>query len=73
MTFAWEAEHWVELTFQAAPAHIGHPSDYPEGDPDADFLPPAVEYNPDDWNTVWTPRAVIVVDDQSTRGTERSP
>lgn len=54
---------WVEVYAQAVPAHIGHPSVYPEGDPYASFLPPIVEYDPDDWDTVWTPRAVIIVDE----------
>jgi len=26
-------EEWVEVYAQAVPAHIGHPSDYPAGDP----------------------------------------
>ena len=34
---------WVGIYAQAVPAHIGHPSHYPEGDPYADFLPPVVE------------------------------
>jgi hypothetical protein len=46
---------------QAVPAHIGHPSHYPNGDPYADFLPPVVqEYNPE---TDEAPRyrAVVIV------------
>jgi len=34
---------WVTVFAQAVPAHIGHPSHYPEGDPYADFLTPVVE------------------------------
>src|SRR5437870_5595757 len=33
---------WVKIFAQAVPAHIGHPSEYPDGDPFADFLPPIV-------------------------------
>ncbi len=39
-------EEWIEVYAQAVPAHIGHPSHYPEGDPYADFLPPVVECDP---------------------------
>jgi hypothetical protein len=56
-------ERWIEVYAQAVPAHIGHPSEYPEGDPYAHFLPPVVEYDPDDWDTVWIPRAVVIVDE----------
>src|SRR5205809_5240155 len=39
---------WVTVCAQAVPAHIGHPSEYPEGDPYGDFLPPVVQsYDPD--------------------------
>ena len=36
-------DDWVEVYAQAVPPHIGHPSEYPDGDPYADFLPPVVE------------------------------
>jgi hypothetical protein len=36
-------EHWVEITFQGVPGHIGHPSCNPDGDPYASFLPPVVD------------------------------
>jgi len=39
-------DEWIKICAQAVPAHIGHPSHYPEGDPYSDFLPPAVEYDP---------------------------
>ncbi|HMF17856.1 MAG TPA: hypothetical protein VKE98_11655 [Gemmataceae bacterium] len=46
---------------QAVPAHIGHPSHYPDGDPYADFLPPVVrEYNPETDEAPWY-RAVVIV------------
>ena len=38
----------VEVYAQAVPPHIGHASHYPDGDPYADFLPPAVQdYDPE--------------------------
>jgi hypothetical protein len=53
-------ERWVEVYAQAVPAHIGHPSMYPDGDPYADFLPPVVDYNPD---IDCPPRAVLIIDE----------
>ena len=41
--FVPHAEHWVEITFQGVPGHIGHASYYPDGDPYASFLPPVVD------------------------------
>ena len=38
-----DEEHWVEITFQGVPGHIGHPSYYPGRDPYASFLPPVVD------------------------------
>lgn len=40
-------EEWVEVFAQGVPPHIGHPSEYPEGDSYADFLPPVVDYDPE--------------------------
>src|SRR5882757_5346331 len=52
---------WVEVFGQAVPAHIGHPSSYPEGDIYADFLPPVVEeYNPKTGEAPYH-RAVVIV------------
>jgi len=40
-------DEWALVYAQAVPAHIGHPSQYPNGDPYADFLPPVVhDYDP---------------------------
>ena len=36
-------EDWVTVIAQGVPAHIGHPSHYPQGDPYGDFLPPVVD------------------------------
>ena len=53
--------HWVTVFGQAVPAHIGHPSVYPEGDPYAAFLPPVVqEYTPGT-GAVYFHRAVVIV------------
>jgi hypothetical protein len=38
---------WATVYAQAVPAHIGHPSHYPEGDLYADFLPPVVDCDPE--------------------------
>lgn len=54
-------EEWVSVCGQAVPAHIGHPSCYPEGDPYAYFLPPVVkEYNPETSEAPYY-RAVVIV------------
>jgi hypothetical protein len=45
---------------QAVPAHIGHPSNYPEGDPYSDFLPPVVECDPETGCGPYH-RAVVIV------------
>lgn len=59
----YSRERWILVTAQSVPAHIGHPAEYPDGDPYAGLLPPVAEYDPDDWDTAWTPRAVIIVDE----------
>ena len=54
-------EEWVKVLAQAVPPHIGHPSDYPEGDPYASFLPPAVQdYDPVTGTAPFN-RAVVIV------------
>lgn len=62
--WAMNDAEWIEVVCQVVPAHIGHPSHYPEGDPYADHLPPVVDYEP--W-TVCTPRAVFFVDGKTTK------
>jgi hypothetical protein len=55
------ADTWACVYAQAVPAHIGHPSHYPDGDPYADCLPPVVqEYNPETDEAPWY-RAVVIV------------
>ena len=65
---------WIEVIAQGVPAHIGTPRPgfgYEAGDPYAQFLPPAVTGGPDiDGSTL---RAVVVVTEQTPKGTERSP
>jgi hypothetical protein len=54
-------EEWVRVYAQAVPAHIGHPSEYPNGDPYADFLPPAVrDYDPETGTALFD-RAVLII------------
>jgi hypothetical protein len=54
-------DEWVKVFAQAVPAHIGHPSEYPEGDLYADFLPPVVQdYNPETGEAPFH-RAVVIV------------
>jgi len=53
----WNGVDWVEVFCQGVPGHIGHPSHYPEGDPYADFLPPALAGDDFDGKL----RAVVIV------------
>jgi hypothetical protein len=54
-------DEWVEVYAQAVPAHIGHPSEYTEEDPYADFLPPVVQdYDPSTGDAPYH-RAVVIV------------
>ena len=54
-------EEWICVYAQAVPAHIGHPSQYPEGDDYKDFLPPVVEYDPNNWEGDFVERAVVIL------------
>jgi hypothetical protein len=54
-------DQWVTVFAQAVPAHIGHPSEYPDGDLYASFLPPVVqEYDPVTGEAPFD-RAVVIV------------
>jgi hypothetical protein len=54
-------DEWVRVFAQAVPPHIGHPSEYPDGDPYADFLPPVVQdYDPETGEAPFH-RAVVIV------------
>jgi hypothetical protein len=65
--YPFVAEDWVEVLFHGVPGHIGHPQYYPEGDPYADFLPPAIGL---DHQERW--RAVVVVQSGAPKGTARN-
>ncbi len=57
-TGSWGSPEWVEVYVQFVPCHIGHPKEYPEGDPYSEFLPPPVtdeEYEQE------IPRAAVIV------------
>ena len=65
---------WIRVTAQGVPAHIGTPTKgfgYEKGDPYAEFLPPAVEVNADGDSEIM--RAVVVVTEETPKGTGRSP
>ncbi len=64
---------WIDVIAQGVPAHIGSPTPgcgYETGDPYAEFLPPAVDVEPDDDGT--TLRAVVFVTANAAKGTPRS-
>jgi hypothetical protein len=61
-----DEDEWHEITAQAVPAHIGSPEEYPEGDPFGAYLPPPVSANSP------YPRAVVLVTEDTKKGTERS-
>lgn len=52
---------WIEVYAQAVPAHIGHPSHYPEGDPYGDFLPPPVDVYDEKTGDAPYHRAVVIL------------
>ncbi len=65
------AQDWIEVWAQGVPGHIGSPSPgcgYEDGDPYADFLPPAVACEGDDAPL----RAVVFVTSKTKKGTARS-
>lgn len=63
---------WIEVTAQAVPPHIGSPAPgngYEDGDPFAEFLPPAVETGSD--GLAKYNRGVVFVTEYTIKGTER--
>lgn len=62
---------WVEVYAQAVPAHIGHPSVYPEGDPYGDFLPPVVECDPETGYGPYHRAVLILVDGHGEKVVQR--
>ena len=64
---------WTEVTAQGVPPHIGTPTagfGYEQGDPFAEFLPPAVEVSPE--GEADCMRAVVFVTEHTRKGTRRS-
>lgn len=65
---------WVEVTAQAVPSHIGSSTPglgYEDGDPYADFLPPALVTDEDGQAEFM--RAVVIITEETEKGTERHP
>jgi hypothetical protein len=65
---------WIRVSAQGVPAHIGTPTrgfGYEDGDPYAGFLPPAVEVNAEGDSEFM--RAVVIVTEETEKGTARSP
>lgn len=65
---------WVRVTAQGVPAHVGTPTPgfgYEGGDPYAEFLPPAVEVDAEGGGEFM--RAVVIVTEETRKGTARSP
>jgi hypothetical protein len=65
---------WIRVSAQGVPAHIGTPTrgfGYEDGDPYAEFLPPAVEVNAEGDSEFM--RAVVIVTEETHKGTARSP
>lgn len=72
-TGQWGMDHFIEIYAQAVPPHIGHPSDYPDGDPYKHFLPPLAQVHLDNPNEPWGPpyRAVFICAPWTVKGTTR--
>jgi hypothetical protein len=65
-------DEWVEVFAQAVPAHIGHPSHYPEGDLYGSFLPPPVpDYNPETGEAPFHRAVVIVQEGRDAKDVQR--
>jgi len=65
---------WVEVTAQGVPAHIGSSTPglgYEDGDPYADFLPPALATDKD--GDAEFMRAVVIITEGTKKGTTRHP
>jgi hypothetical protein len=65
---------WIRVTAQGVPAHVGTPTrgfGYEDGDPYAEFLPPAVKVNAEGDSEFM--RAVVIVTEETRKGTARSP
>ena len=65
---------WVRVRAQGVPPHIGSPTPglgYEDGDPYGAFLPPPLETNAQGEHEFM--RAVVVVTEHTSKGTDRSP
>jgi hypothetical protein len=65
---------WIRVSAQGVPPHIGTPTPgfgYDGGDPYAKFLPPAVKVNAEGDSEFM--RAVVIVTEETHKGTARSP
>src|SRR5919197_6045390 len=65
---------WIGVTAQGVPAHIGTPTrgfGYEQGDPYDEFLPPPIVVNADGDSDFM--RAVVIVTEETQKGTSRSP
>ena len=64
---------WIEVIAQGVPPHVGSPASglgYENGDPYAEFLPPAVVTNED--GEAEYMRAVVIVTETTRKGTSRN-
>ncbi len=62
-------DEWVSAYAQAVPPHIGHPREYPEGDPYADFLPPVVQDYDEEYGLPY--RAVVILQEGREKDVQR--
>jgi len=65
---------WIEVTAQGVPPHIGSSTPglgYENGDPYADFLPPALATDEDGHAEFM--RAVVIITGETEKGTARNP
>ncbi len=65
---------WIEVTAQAVPPHIGSSTPglgYEDGDPYAEFLPPALATDED--GDAEFMRAVVIITPETEKGTVRHP
>ena len=65
---------WITVTAQGVPPHIGSPTPgcgYEDGDPYAAFLPPSLHTDEDGDHEYM--RAVVLITEDTRKGTDRSP
>lgn len=65
---------WIKVTAQGVPPHIGSSTPglgYEDGDPYADFLPPALVTNQE--GDAEFMRAVVIITEETKKGTARHP